>query len=812
MLLSLYPQFSERLTHRSRIVLEQGCEYAEKTLKRQMEIHHIIRAITQEDGCLGYKLLATVAVKLPPVKEQPTGLSKKKITISEASQKALVKALHTAFKYKQKFIGTEHLLYGILTTATPASISKKNRETLIQDLEEMFESNSALGTAKLVNIIEKTLQIVHSEHRTRKQYPNKTSIRTVRTTKFPTLNRFCENITRLAETNSIDPLIGRNQELDRMVRILIRRTKNNPLLIGEPGVGKTTLVQGLALRIHEGLVPPPLLNKHIYALSLNNLVAGTTFRGEFEERMHELVKEASHNDILLFIDEIHTLIGAGSAQGSLDAANILKPALVNGAFQCIGATTLEEFRHSIEKDGALERRFQKVVIHEECSEKSIQTLEQLAPLYEKHHDVTIDKDIIALCVELSQRYLPHRALPDKAIDILDEAASKANSVITNKEFIQSLNALERKLQGITTDKRSAVENERYTKAATLKKEEDTMRKKIKEMQDASKKQKNTVQKDDVYAVVAEIASVPLESIHSPSPETMVTQLKKDIIGQDEAITSVVQALKRGYSGVRDVSRPVGSFLFCGESGVGKSHVAKKIASLHSNNKDALIQIDMSEFSESHTISRLIGAPAGYVGYEDAGFLTERIRKNPTAVVLFDEIEKAHPSVLNILLQILEEGALTDNKGKKSFFSNAIIVLTTNKGDINTTSSIGFTATQDTRGYLRSLLSHHIRPEILNRIDTIIPFNSLTTKNLQDIAERELALLNERLSISLSYTKPVATYIAKKAHKAEKGARGIRATIQEQIENEIADRIEKSKNIHALHVSTKRGELVFDTVA
>ncbi len=809
-----YNQFSSRLTDRSKKVLERGSMYANTEKDKELKFIHIIKAISEEDGSIGYKMLEDFSIRATHQKKLSNkAIRKDQIIISAHLEPAILKAFHIAFKYNQRFVGTEHLLYGIASTCNIPGITKKKQDTLVKGLEDIIESSSSLGIFKLAK--KTNTSMTSSHHHTSYSKKNKKSfpvkLQSVKISDFPILDRFCENITQMADRGGLDPLIGREQELDRMIRILTRRTKNNPILVGEPGVGKTAIVYGLASLIQEGIVPAVLLKKKIYSLNLNNLVAGTTFRGEFEERMYKLTQEASNEDILLFIDEIHTLVGAGSAQGSLDAANILKPALANGDFQCIGATTIEEFKSSIEKDGALERRFQKILIEEEDSNKSFETLKNISYLYEKHHSVKIEENIIRLCVDLSQRYLPNRSLPDKAIDILDEAASRARSNSVNKDFIKSLSFLEKKLIQYLDDKKEAIFDEDYKKAESIKKKEDALKVKIDKQKKKSINKTIKVQDFDVYSVIAEMTAISIKSIKRSSINEMQDELKKYVIGQDDAVDAVVDALKRNYTGVRNMNRPVGSFLFYGESGVGKTYLAKKIATINSNKKDGLIHIDMSEFSEGHTLSRLIGAPAGYVGYEDSSFLFEKIKNNPTSVVLFDEVEKAHPKVLNILLQILEDGVLTDSRGKKCFFSNNIIILTTNAGNTQSGAGIGFSLASNKENEMRLILSQYINNEIINRIDSIIQFNRLNTKSMESISERELSILESRIQefVDFSYTDKIIKYIANKSSKIEKGARGIRKVIQEDIEGQIANYIAKEDSIKSIKSDVKNNKLHFD---
>ena len=516
--------------------------------------------------------------------------------------------------------------------------------------------------------------------------------------------------------------------------------------------------------------------------------------------MHLLVEEASANDVLLFIDEIHTIIGAGSAQGSMDAANIIKPALVKGNFQCIGATTFEEFKKSIERDNALDRRFQKISIYEETPEQSAQTLKKFVPLYEQHHNVAIPDHIISLCIDLSMQYIPNRSLPDKALDVLDEASSKVHAQHITSTAGKEIHKLRRDLALITQEKNIAKERDDLEQARTFLTQQEKIKDQIKQKEQQITTHKTTLNKSVVYEVVAEMASIPIETIQVHAQQSLAGSLKKEVIGQDKAIEKICYAIQRNKTGVRDTTRPVGSFLFSGASGVGKTHLAKTLATHHTKTKSAFLQLDMSEFSESHSVSRLIGSPAGYVGYEDSGMLTKKVRQYPGAVILFDEIEKAHPNVLNLLLQILEDGMLTDNQGRSAFFKNAIIILTTNIGAENLGSGLGFSQNTQQQNHIQHELAKSIRKELINRIDEIILFNDLTQKDLTNIAENELNRLQQRISnlVSFTYTKHIPSWVAQTALQHDKGARAIRSVVQQHIEDKIALEItqKNSKTITA----------------
>ena len=784
-------QLTKRLTRRARHALEYSARAPKRASNTPITASDLLRAIAAETGSLGASALSAHGISLP--KRRANGTMSTRTETSDDVKMAMKKAAHIALKHNQHFIGTEHLLYGILDKAESLpGITPSQRAKIKRYLEELLESTTSFShlyqgqrgkrhTARLFGNA--------SSHEHMGDRLSRVRLKINEPSATPTLERFCDNLTDKAAKGALDPLVGRDAELSRMIRVLTRRTKNNPLLVGEPGVGKTALVIGLASRIHEGTVPASLAHKRLFSLNLNALIAGTTFRGEFEERMRDLAHEASHHDVLLFIDEIHTLVGAGAAQGSLDAANILKPALVTGAFQCIGATTFDEYKKSIEKDGALERRFQKIIVQEESPEVSKETLRRLAPLYEKHHGVTIEPAIVSLAVDMAVRYLPQRTLPDKALDILDETASKVGADSVGDGSARQMRQLEQDIARVVREKASATRSEHYAKASRLQHEQEELELTLRQHMTFVAAATPRVTEEALREVVAEMAGIPLSSLRASTfASTLAQSLRSAVIGQEKAVTKVVSALERASAMVRDESRPVGSFLFVGPSGVGKTHLAKTLASSLMGTS-SFIKLDMSEFSEGHTIARLIGAPAGYVGYEEAGFLTDRVRRNPSSVVLFDEIEKAHPRVLNILLQILEDGTLTDAQGRSASFRHAIVILTSNIGTSNEKrGSLGFTegsASNDAR--LREMLVERLRPEVVNRIDEIVSFEELNKETLTSIARLQLDALAARLAprISFSTTKGVASWLATHASSKDQGARALRALITEHIENPLA---------------------------
>lgn len=622
-----------------------------------------------------------------------------------------------------------------------------------------------------------------------------------------TLEKYSRDLTELARENKIDPVIGRNEEINRVIQILTRRTKNNPCLIGEPGVGKTAIAEGLALKIANGEVPELLKNKRILSLDLTGMVAGTKYRGDFEERIKSIIDEAKNaDDTVLFIDEVHTLVGAGSAEGAVDAANILKPSLARGELQVIGATTIDEYRKNIEKDSALERRFQPVTVGEPSEEDTIEILKGIRDKYEAHHKVKITDEAINAAVSLSSRYIGDRFLPDKAIDLIDEAASK----VRLKQFTAppELKETERKLNKTSAEKQSAVERQDYEKAALLRDEEKELKRKYDEEKakwsntDAGKQ--TCVTETEIAEIVSGWTGIPVTQMTEKESERLLKmedELHKRIIGQDKAVSAVARAIRRGRAGLKDPKRPIGSFLFCGPTGVGKTELSKALAAALFGDENAMIRLDMSEFMEKHTVSKLIGSPPGYVGFDEGGQLTEKIRRKPYSVLLFDEIEKAHPDVFNMLLQILDDGVLTDSKGRKVDFKNCVIIMTSNVGArlINEERhSFGFTSGDEEgsteekiREAVNGELKNTFRPEFLNRIDDIIIFNRLTKEQISLIAGNLLAALKKRLSsidYDVDFDKSVEELVSKEGFDKVYGARPLKRAVCAKVEDVLSEKI------------------------
>jgi ATP-dependent Clp protease ATP-binding subunit ClpC len=625
--------------------------------------------------------------------------------------------------------------------------------------------------------------------------------------KTPVLDSFSRDLTKLAEEGKIDAIIGREKEIERVSQILSRRKKNNPVLIGEPGVGKSAIAEGLALRIVQRKVSRVLYNKRICTLDLASMVAGTKYRGQFEERIKAVMAELEKQpDVILFIDEIHTIIGAGGASGSLDASNMFKPALARGEIQIIGATTLDEYRKHIEKDGALERRFQKVLVEPASPEETLQILDNIKDKYESHHNVIYSTQAIKACVDLTSRFMSDRFLPDKAIDALDEAGSRVH--ISNIVVPKDITDIEGKIQEIKDKKTSVVRSQRYEEAAELRDAEKQLLNNLeiarKKWDEEQKNHKQTVTEDNVAEVVSMMTGIPLQKVGQKENERlskMPQTIMGKVIGQDEAVSKVVKSIQRGRVGLKDPNRPIGSFLFLGPTGVGKTQLAKILAKYMFDSEESLIRIDMSEYMEKFAVSRLIGAPPGYVGHEDGGQLTEKVRRKPYSVILLDEIEKAHPEVFNLLLQVLDDGQLTDSLGRKVSFKNCIIIMTSNTGsrqlkDFGT--GVGFNTKSkdsskeaDSKGVIEKQLKKTFAPEFLNRIDDTITFNSLSKEDIGKIIDIEVDKLVERVKLleyTLDLSEPAREHIAEKGYDPEYGARPLKRAIQKYVEDPITEEI------------------------
>jgi ATP-dependent Clp protease ATP-binding subunit ClpC len=738
---------------------------------------------------------------------------KKKLHLTRQAEKALKTTFLEAKLYQDTAVNTAHLLLCILRNENdPTTKLLNNFEINYEEVKSIFKQLKG-DTEE-----DRNFPVSESSHDDNfdngaKQNPFESQSskgKTAEKSKTPVLDNFGRDLTHLAENNKLDPVVGRNAEIERVSQILSRRKKNNPMLIGEPGVGKSAIAEGLALRIVQRKVSRILFNKRIVSLDLASLVAGTKYRGQFEERMKALMNELEKNeDIILFIDEIHTIVGAGGATGSLDASNMLKPALARGEIQCIGATTLNEYRQNIEKDGALERRFQKVIVEPTSIEETVQILNNIKGKYEDHHNVIYTNEAIEACVKLTNRYMTDRFLPDKAIDALDEAGSRIH--ITNIVVPKQIIELESRLETIKTDKTNAVNRQKYEEAAKLRDDEKNIEAALKSAQDqwdeASKENKQTVTEDNVAEVVSMMTGIPVNRVAEAETNRLSdlpNKIKGKVIGQDEAVAKVVKAIQRNRIGLKDPNKPIGSFIFLGQTGVGKTQLAKILASELFDSADSLIRIDMSEYMEKFSISRLIGAPPGYVGYEEGGQLTEKVRRKPYAVVLLDEIEKAHPEVFNMLLQILDEGFVTDSLGRKIDFRNTIIIMTSNIGarqlkdfgggvGFGTSSKVA-QADSHAKGIIEGALKKSFAPEFINRIDDVIIFNALERDDIHSIINIELKKLLVRIT-DLGYTLELSPkakdFIADKGFDKSYGARPLKRAIQKYIEDALAEEIVNS---------------------
>ena len=750
------------------------------------------------------------------------------IPLLKQAEKVLKITYLEAKLFKSNMIGTEHLLLSILKEDNNLASSilkefKVDYESIKYELDVMQES----GYKSDLNPTAKHPESADEDEDAKEEDFSSTSSSKKSSetkSKTPVLDNFGRDLTKLAEDDKLDPIVGREKEIERVSQILSRRKKNNPLLIGEPGVGKSAIAEGLALRITQRKVSRVLFNKRIVSLDLASLVAGTKYRGQFEERMKAVMNELEKSpDIILFIDEIHTIIGAGGASGSLDASNMFKPALARGEIQCIGATTLDEYRQYIEKDGALERRFQKVLVEPTNVDETLQILHNIKEKYEDHHNVSYTDDAIKSCVMLTERYVSDRHLPDKAIDALDEVGSRVH--ITNINVPESIISIEKQIEEVKDLKNKVVRSQQYEEAARLRDSERKLNEELdsakKKWEQESKTHRQVVNEDNVAEVVAMMTGIPVQKVaekESGRLMRMAESMNGTVIGQNEAIQKVVKAIQRNRAGLKDPNKPVGSFIFLGPTGVGKTQLCKVLAKFLFDSEDALIRIDMSEYMEKFAVSRLIGAPPGYVGYEEGGQLSEKVRRKPYSIVLLDEIEKAHPDVFNLLLQALDDGKMTDSLGRNIDFKNTIIIMTSNIGarqlqDFGT--GVGFgtkTRTENdqenTRGVIENALKKAFAPEFLNRIDDVVIFNSLSKEDILKIIDIELDKLFNRIN-SLGYqiklTEKAKSYIADKGFDEKYGARPLSRAIQKYIEDPLAEEI--------IQKNVKEGDLIkIDLVA
>ncbi|ADY52339.1 ATPase AAA-2 domain protein [Pseudopedobacter saltans DSM 12145] len=729
------------------------------------------------------------------------------IPLTKQAEKVLKITYLEAKIFKSDVIGTEHLLLSILREEDNIA-----SQILAQfDLNyEVIKSEVELNKGNFRDEPSNSTASGDDEYREEESFSQPKKVSDIKS-KTPVLDNFGRDLTKMAEDGKLDPIVGREKEIERVSQILSRRKKNNPILIGEPGVGKSAIAEGLALRIVQRKVSRVLFNKRVVTLDLASLVAGTKYRGQFEERMKAVMNELEKSpDVILFIDEIHTIVGAGGASGSLDASNMFKPALARGEIQCIGATTLDEYRQFIEKDGALDRRFQKVMIEPATPDETVEILNRIKDKYEEHHGVNYTDEAIQACVNLTTRYITDRFLPDKAIDALDEAGSRVH--LTNIHVPQNIIEIEQKIEDVKVEKNKVVRSQKYEEAAKLR---DTEKNLIEELEKAksdweaeTKSKRYTVTEDNVAEVVSMMTGIPLQKVGQTDSQKllgMFDKINEKIIGQDEAIKKLSKAIQRTRAGLKDPKKPIGSFIFLGPTGVGKTELAKELARFMFDADDALIQIDMSEYMEKFAVSRLVGAPPGYVGYEEGGQLTEKVRRKPYAVVLLDEIEKAHPDVFNILLQVLDEGQLTDSLGRKVDFRNTIIIMTSNIGARQLKEfgqGVGFATSARTsqaedhnKTVIETALKRAFAPEFLNRIDDVIVFNSLEKEEIFKIIDIELKALFGRvqgLGYKVNLTEAAKEYIAEKGFDSSFGARPLKRAIQKFLEDPIAEEILKGE--------------------
>ncbi|MBS1250010.1 MAG: ATP-dependent Clp protease ATP-binding subunit ClpC [Chloroflexi bacterium] len=788
----------ERFTQRARRVLSIAHKEAEQMRHAQIGTEHLLLGLIRDKGGIAGKVLRELGLDIQNVLvviEDIKGYGEfvgKALALSAGTQRVLELAVQEARKLKHHYIGVEHILLALM---------EYDKGFAVEVLEEFGI------TPKQVR--RQTLRVIQEvqESRQRKKERARASKRSKKSkSKTPMVDQLVINLTEMAEEDKLDPVVGRQTEIERVIQILARRTKNNPALIGEPGVGKTAIVEGLTQRITDGEVPAPLLGQKVLQLDLGSLVAGTMYRGQFEERLKRIIAELKTIESILFIDEVHMLVGAGSAGSSMDAANILKPALARGELQVVGATTMDEYRKHIESDAALERRFQPITVEEPTEEETIDILRGIRPPYEEHHQLNINDEALESATRLSARYVSDRYLPDKAIDLMDEAASRVR--MYKNPIGETAKEVVGKLRKIRKELKAALEEENNTAIDNLENQEADLTDELKEIKLAWDRDSSpTVSHEDIAEVVSMWTGVPTTELEQEETDRLLTmeeELHNYIVGQDEAVETISEAVRRARAGLKDPKRPVGSYIFLGPTGVGKTELTKALAKFLFNSEESLIQLDMSEFTERHTVSRLVGAPPGYIGYDDAGQLTEAIRRRPYSIVVFDEIEKAHPEVHNMLLQIMEEGHITDSRGRTVDFRNAIVIMTSNIGAelIKQKTTLGFklvqddetTAERDYKTMRKSLLDSlkgSFRPEFVNRLDSMIVFHTLSQEEIRKIVYLELDKVRERIQskgMALDITPEGVDLLAELGYNPEMGARPLRRAIQQNIENQLSDAI------------------------
>ncbi len=798
---------------------------------------HLVLGLIRDGENTAMKILKSLNVDLYELRKEIEMAVKDKtgkninninsLPLTKQAEKVIRLTVLEAKTHKSPLIESEHLMLSIL----------KNKENIATQILNQFDIDYDIFKTELGYVKTDTKAEYQDEESEEFEEEKKYAQRSAKTSgaqaksKTPVLDNFGRDITRLAEMGTLDPIVGRETEIERVSQILSRRKKNNPILIGEPGVGKTAIVEGLALRIVQRKVSRVLFDKRVVSLDLAALVAGTKYRGQFEERMKAIMNELEKNrDVILFIDEIHTIVGAGGASGSLDASNIFKPALARGELQCIGASTLDEYRMYIEKDGALDRRFQKVMVEQPSVAETIEILNNIKSKYEEYHNVIYDKEAIDACVKLSDRYMTDRLLPDKAIDVLDEVGARVHlkNIKVPKEVIE----LEKKIDEIKQEKNRVVKSQRFEEAASLRDTEKRLQEELESAknnwEEESKHKRYPIDEEAIAEVVCMMTGIPVKRMVQAETEKlrrMGDDLKGAVIGQDEAISKVVKAIQRNRVGLKDPKKPIGTFIFLGPTGVGKTEMARALARYMFDSDDALIRIDMSEYMEKFTVSRLIGAPPGYVGYEEGGQLTEKVRRKPYSVILLDEIEKAHPDIYNILLQVLDDGQLTDGLGRKVDFKNTMIIMTSNIGARQLKDfgdGVGFTTAsriknvdENNKAVIEKALKRTFSPEFLNRIDDVVIFNQLTEENIFsiiDILMKDVVKRLESLGLKIELSEEAKKFLSEKGYDAQFGARPLHRAIQKYLEDPLAEEILnaniKSGNALIANLDKENSKLVF----
>jgi len=811
-------KFSDRVKE----VLAYSREEAVRMGNDYLGVEHLLLGIIREGNGMAIQLLTYFGVDLNGCrkniekavqKEQASSINSNSIPLSKQVEKALKLTYLEAKVFNSELIGTEHLLLAILKDKNNLVTNQLARQGVTYN--DLMEELMSIKKEKQGDTsFDQPKSALSEEEEGEPRRPGRPISGGTKKgdpkSKTPVLDNFGRDLTKYAEDGRLDPIVGREKELERIAQVLSRRKKNNPILIGEPGVGKSAIAEGLALRIVQRKVSRALFNKRVVTLDLASLVAGTKYRGQFEERMKAVLNELEKNqDIILFIDEIHTIVGAGNASGSLDASNMFKPALARGELQCVGATTLDEYRQYIEKDGALERRFQKVLVEPTTPAETINILENIKEKYEDHHLVKYTDEAIKACVQLTHRYISDRYLPDKAIDALDEAGARVH--ISNIHVPSEIINLENSIEEIKLKKTQAISGQKFEEAAQFRDIErrytDELEKAKKRWEEEAKINRETVDEENVSEVVSMMTGIPVTNIAQSESNRLINMdkaLEKEVIGQNESIQKIVKAIRRNRAGLKDPNKPIGSFIFLGPTGVGKTYLAKMLAKFLFDSEDALIRVDMSEYMEKFAVSRLVGAPPGYVGYEEGGQLTEKVRRKPYSIVLLDEIEKAHPDVFHLLLQVLDDGVLTDSFGRKVDFKNTIIIMTSNIGSRQLKDfgqGVGFSTeakksskSNHAKGVIENALKRAFAPEFLNRIDDVVIFNSLERDSIHKIIDIELKHLYSRINemgYKIKVTPKAKDYIIEKGWDEQFGARPLKRAIQKYIEDQLAEEIIKS---------------------